>query len=81
MSKPTVSRHRPNLARAIEMVQRGVIRASDACEGKMTFFSKNDARHHAKEIAQKTGRNASAYRCPFCSGYHVTKFRHLEDEE
>ncbi len=79
MSKPTVSAHRPNLARAAEMVEHGVIRAEDACTGKQAFASKNDARHHAKHVAKRTGRDASYYRCAFCGQYHITKFRHGED--
>lgn len=74
-------RPRRDTARAAAMVSAGIITADRACEGKARYTNQNDARHAAKLVQRTANRKATTYRCPFCDGYHITKFKHGEEEE
>lgn len=79
MSAPRPGR-RPEADRARELADHGALLKRDACDGKTGYDSKNDARHAAKTVGRKHDRRYAVYSCPFCPKYHLTKFKHGEDE-
>lgn len=66
--------------RAQRMVEHGIITREKSCDHKQSFPNQNDARHAAKAVFRKTGRQAATYKCSFCHEYHVSKFKHGEEE-
>lgn len=64
--------------RASRMVEAGIIRVGKSCLAKVSYPNLNFAKSGAKGVTRKTGREATAYRCPFCAHWHVTKSRHGE---
>ena len=69
-----------DLARASELVRVGAISDRRSCIYKVSYPTLNDARHAAKGVFAKTGRNCTTYACQFCKGWHTTKMKYGEDE-
>lgn len=65
--------------RAAELVAHSCIRPDRACRRKVMYPTLNDARHAAKLLSRSKERAVETYRCPFCSGWHLTKRPHGEE--
>jgi hypothetical protein len=70
---------RERLDRVRAMINVGIVTRERACDSKQSYPNRNDARHAAKGIFAKTGRETATYRCEFCGLWHITKFRHGEE--
>ena len=68
-----------DIARAQALVASGAISEKRSCLSKVSYPTLNDARHAAKGVFAKTGRNCTTYACQFCAHWHCTKAKHGEE--
>lgn len=68
-----------DVERANELVRVGAISERRSCISKVSYPNRNDAKHAAKAVANKTGRETDTYSCVFCRGWHVTKAKHGQE--
>lgn len=70
-----------DVERANELVRVGAISERRSCLSKVSYPNRNDAKHAAKAVANKTGRATDIYSCVFCRGFHVVKARHDQSDD
>ena len=44
-----------------------------SCDDKYRYKDYNDAMHHAKVYARRSGCKYDVYECQFCGGWHLTR--------
>lgn len=57
--------------RASALVAVGAVPPASFCLGKQVFPNRNDAKHAAKVIRQRDGKQMHPYTCPRCSFVHL----------
>lgn len=66
--------------RASTLVRVGAVPPAAFCLGKESYGSRNDARHAAKMIRERFGKNLHEYRCPRCQTvWHLATTEHKEE--
>lgn len=48
-------------------------RQAATCESKVRYFTRDEAKHTAKLLSRQRRVKLKIYRCPCCTGWHLTK--------